>query len=292
MKIMADKYSKRRIASSSVTTVISLSLVLFLLGLLGLIVLSANKVSQHVKENIGFQIYLKDDAKEVDINKLQKSLDAKPYVKSTEYISKERALEIYKEDVGEDFMQFTGYNPLPASIDLRVNADYANNDSIAWIKNEILAEKIVQEFNYQESLVFMINNNLKTISFYFLIFIALLMAIAVALINNTIRLAIYSKRFLIRTMQLVGATKMFISKPFIFSGIAQGILGGLLAICLLIGFVYLGLSEIPDLLKVIDGTLFVSLFGLVILSGILISGLSTTLAVRKYLKSNIEDLYK
>jgi len=289
---MADKYSKRRVASSSVTTVISLSLVLFLLGLLGLIVLSAKKVSQHVKENIGFQIYLKEEAKEVDINKLQKSLDSKSYVKSTEYISKERALEIYKEDVGEDFMQFIGYNPLPASIDLRLNADYANSDSINWIKKEVLAENIVQEFDYKESLVILIDKNIKTISLYFLIFIALLMTIAVALINNTIRLAIYSKRFLIRTMQLVGATKMFIGKPFIFSGMLQGILGGLLAICLLIGFVYLSLSEIPDLLKVIDGTLFLSLFGLVILSGILISGLSTTLAVRKYLRSNIEDLYK
>ena len=289
---MADKYSKRRVASSSVTTVISLSLVLFLLGLLGLIVLSAKKVSQHVKENIGFQIYLKEEAKEVDINKLQKSLDTKSYVKSTEYISKERALEIYKEDVGEDFMQFIGYNPLPASIDLRLNADYANSDSINWIKKEVLAENIVQEFDYKESLVVLIDKNIKTISLYFLIFIALLMTIAVALINNTIRLAIYSKRFLIRTMQLVGATKMFIGKPFIFSGMLQGILGGLLAICLLIGFVYLSLSEIPDLLKVIDGTLFLSLFGLVILSGILISGLSTTLAVRKYLRSNIEDLYK
>lgn len=289
---MSDKYSRRRVASSSVTTVISLSLVLFLLGLLGLIVLSAKKVSEHVKENIGFEIYLKDEAKEVDINKLQKSLDTKPYVKSTEYISKERALEIYKEDVGEDFMQFTGYNPLPASIDLRLKAEYANNDSIAWIKKEIVAENIVQEFDYKESLVMLIDQNLKTISAYFLIFIALLMTIAVALINNTIRLAIYSKRFLIRTMQLVGATRIFISKPFIFSGIAQGVMGGILAICLLIGFVYLSLNEIPDLLKVIDGRLFLSLFGLVILCGILISGLSTALAVRKYLRSNIEDLYK
>src|SRR3972149_8894842 len=172
---MADKYSKRRVASSSVTTVISLSLVLFLLGLLGLIVLSAKKVSQHVKENIGFQIYLKEEAKEVDINKLQKSLDTKSYVKSTEYISKERALEIYKEDVGEDFMQFIGYNPLPASIDLRLNADYANSDSINWIKKEVLAENIVQEFDYKESLVVLIDKNIKTISLYFLIFIALLM---------------------------------------------------------------------------------------------------------------------
>src|SRR5688572_9725024 len=171
---MADKYSKRRVASSSVTTVISLSLVLFLLGLLGLLVLSAKKVSEHVKENIGFQVYLKDEAKEVDINKLQKSLDAKPYVKSTEYISKEKALEIYKEEVGEDFMQFTGYNPLPASIDLRLNAAYANNDSIAWIKKEILADKTVHEFDYKESLVSKINNNIKTISLYFLIFIVLL----------------------------------------------------------------------------------------------------------------------
>jgi len=289
---MADKYSRRRVASSSVTTVISLSLVLFLLGLLGLLVLSAEKVSEHIKENIGFQIYLKDEAKEVDISRLQKSLDARPYVKSTEYISKEKALEIYKSELGEDFMPLTGYNPLPASIDLRLKADYANNDSIAWIKNEVLADKIVQEFDYRENLVFKINNNVKTISFYFGIFIALLMVIAVALINNTIRLAIYSKRFLIRTMQLVGATRLFISRPFILSGILQGIFGGLLAIVLLIGFVYLSLREIPDLLNVIDGTLFLSLFGLVILTGMIISGLSTSLAVRKYLKSNTEDLYK
>jgi cell division transport system permease protein len=288
---LADKYSKRRVASSSITTIISLSLVLFLLGLLGLIVLSAQKVADHVKENIGFQVYLNDDAKEVDINRLQKTMDARPYRLKTEYISKDKAYELYKKDVGDDFLRTLDFNPLPACIDMRMRAGYANNDSIAWIKKELLENPIVKEFNYQESLVDLVNTRIGAVTLYFIIFIAILMVIAIALINNTIRLAIYSKRFLIRTMLLVGATQGFIRKPFIWQGILQGIYGAIAGCGLLIGAIYFLLKLIPDLLQVVDSQLFLSLFVLVVLMGIVISWASTSLAVRKYLRLKTDDLY-
>lgn len=264
---------------------------LFMLGLLGLLILSAKNVSDHVKENIGFQIYLKDDAKEADINRMQKLLDAKVYIKSSEYISKEKAYQIYKDEVGDDYATVLDYNPLPASIDLRLNAAYANNDSIVWIKQEINEFPVVKEFDYRETLVDLINQRVGSISIYFLLFIGLLMIIAIALINNTIRLSIYSKRFLIRTMQLVGATQGFIRKPFIINGILQGVYASVIAIGMLMSVVYFVLTEVPDFLKVIDRQLLLSLFGLVILSGIIISGLSITLAVRKYLRIELDDLY-
>jgi cell division transport system permease protein len=288
---MADKYSKRRIASSSITTVISLSLVLFLLGLLGLIVLSARKVADHVKESIGFQVYIKDEAKEVDISRLQKTMDARPYTLQTEFISKDKALELYKEDVGDDFMPLLDFNPLPACIDLRMKAGYANSDSIAWIKKEVLENPIVKEFSYRESLVDLVNTRIGAVTFYFTIFIVLLMIIAIALINNTIRLAIYSKRFLIRTMLLVGATQGFIRRPFIWQGILQGIYGAILGCGLLMGAIYFLLKLIPDFLMVVDNQLFLSLFVLVVLMGIVISWASTSLAVRKYLRLKTDDLY-
>jgi len=288
---MADKYTKRRVASSSITTVISLSLVLFALGMLGFFVLGAKKVCDHVKENIGFQVYLKEDAKEADITRLQKTLDAKAFTLSTEYITKEKALEIYKEAWGDNPTTLLDFNPLPASIDLRMHAQFANTDSIAWIKKEVLESPVVQEFSYQASLVDLVNTRVGVVSFWFFFFIILLMVIAIALINNTIRLAIYSKRFLIRTMLLVGATQGFIRRPFILTGLIQGVYGSIVACGLLIGFIYLLLKWIPDLLKVVDQQLFLSLFGLVVLMGIVISWVSTSLAVRKYLRLKTDDLY-
>lgn len=262
-----------------------------MLGLLGFLVLGANKLCDHVKENIGFEVYLDKDAKEVDISRLQKSMDARPYAKSTEYISRERAMEIYKQEVGDDFMQLLDVNPLPASIDLRMHAAYANKDSINWIKKEIQDNPIVKEFNYRESLVDFVNTNVGAVSFWVILFIVLLTVIAIALINNTIRLAIYSKRFLIRTMLLVGATQGFIRRPFVMTGILQGIYGAMAACALLIGFIYFLLKEVPDLLQVVDEQLFLSLFGLVVLMGIVISWVSTSLAVRKYLRLKTDSLY-
>jgi cell division transport system permease protein len=288
---MADSYNKRRTQTSSLTTVISLSLVLFMLGFLGLIVLCATRVSSYVKENIGFQIYLKDDAKDVDVRKFQKSLETTHYVKSTEYISKEKALEDYRKSVGEDFMPLLQENVLPASIDMHLKAPYANRDSIEWIRKEIIQEPVVKEFKYVETLVSKINDNIKTISLYLLGIIAVLTIISIALINNTIRLAIYSKRFLIRTMQLVGATHAFISRPFLWKGILHGVYGSVVAIGLLVGATYVLKQHIPDLLQVLDEMLFLGLFGIMLVAGIIISLASTFFAVQKYLRIKTDDLY-
>lgn len=286
-----EKYARRKAQSSYFSTVISISLVLFMLGTLGLIVLHAQKLSDYVKENIGFSVILKENVKEVDIVQLQKTLDATNYVKSTEYINKEKAAESLKNDLGEDFISFLGYNPLLASIEVRLKADFANNDSIAWIERDLLSNTKVKEVIYQKSLISMVNENIKKISLVMLGFSGLLLLISIALINNTIRLSIYSKRFLIKSMQLVGATKGFIRRPFVIKGIIQGIYAGIISVALLVGLLYLAQREIPELLFLQDEQLIAILFGFVILLGILISWFSTFLAVRKYLRLKTDDLY-
>ena len=286
-----DNYSSRRLKSSYFSTIVSISLVLFMLGLVGLIMLNTKKLSDYVKENIGFSIILKENVKEVDIVQLQKSLDATGYVKSTEYITKEEAAKSLQTDLGEDFIGFLGYNPLLASIDVRLDADYANNDSIAWIEKDLLQSSKIKEVFYQKSLIDLVNENVRKISLVILVFSALLLVIAIALINNTIRLSIYSKRFLIKTMQLVGATERFIRKPFVITGIIQGVYGAFVAIGLLVGILYMAQKKFPELFELQDMQLSISLFGIVIILGIFIAWISTALAVRKYLRLKTEDLY-
>ncbi len=286
-----DKYNKRRLRSSYLTTMVSITLVLLMLGVLGLIILHAQKLSDHVKENIAVRIMMKEDAREAEIIQLQKVLDASAYVKSTEYITQEMAAKEMKEGLGEDFVSFLGYNPLPPSIDLHLKADYANIKSIESIEKELLANPGVKEIFYQKPLVQAINKNLRRISLVLLGFSGLLLIIAVALINNTIRLSVYSKRFLIRSMQLVGATRGFIRRPFIYKGIFQGIYSAFLAILILVGIIYVSVKELPELLELQDINLFIILFSSIILCGILISWLSTFFAIHKYLRMRTDDLY-
>ncbi|MDP1744730.1 MAG: permease-like cell division protein FtsX [Bacteroidota bacterium] len=288
---MFDKYSKRKLVGSSITTVVSLSLVLFMLGLLGIIILNTNKLSDNLKENIGIQIILNETAKEADIQHLTKMLDISDYVKSTEFITKEDAAKRLQEDLGEDFIDFLGYNPLLPSINVHVKAAYANTDSLAMIEKELIGSKLVKEVVYQKSLVTMINENVKKISLVILIFSGLLMVIALALINNTIRLSIYSKRFIIKTMQLVGATQSFVRRPFVLKGIKHGIYGATIAILMLIGVLYFAQKQLPELAELQDEKMLLTLFGLVIILGIIISWISTSLAVRKYLRLKADDLY-
>ena len=264
---------------------------LFLLGLLGIFLISAKKISNHLKENIGFHVYLKDNAKEDEIERLHNFLNASNYVKSSMYLSKDSAAAIYKKDLGEDFVQFIGYNPLPASIEVQLKADFANPDSIAWIKNQITEFSSVKEFDYQESLVNMVNKNVNRIALVLLIFIVLLMLIALALINNTIRLAIYSKRFVIKTMQLVGATGGFIRKPFLMNGVKHGIIAGIIANLILAAIIYAAVKKIPDIEQVTDSRMMIYLFGIVLALGVFISGISTFFAVRKYLRLSSEELH-
>lgn len=262
-----------------------------MLGLLGIIILNTRKLSDNVKENIGFQVILNDNVKDVDVARMQKTLDASEYVKSTEFITKEEAAKRLQEDLGEDFIGFLGYNPLLSSINVHLKAEYANADSLAWIEKDMLDSKLVKEVIYQKSLINTVNKNVRTIGLGVLVISSLLMIIALALINNTIRLSIYSKRFIIKTMQLVGATQGFIRRPFVLTGIRHGIYGALIAIMMLVGFLYFLQKQLPELADLQDETMLASLFGIVILLGIIISWISTSLAVRKYLRLRSDDLY-
>jgi len=286
------KVSKKKLQSSYLTTIISISMVLFMLGLLGILVLNSKKLSDHVRENIGFSIIMNKGVKEARIMELKKNLDATEFVKYTEYITPEEAAEELQEDLGEDFIDFLGYNPLLPSIDLRLNADYANIDSLKVIEAELLQNKDIKEVYYQESLVEMINANVKRIGLFILVFSSLLLIMATALISNTIRLSVYSKRFLIRTMQLVGATKRFIRTPFILTGILHGLIAALIASLALLSILYFLMQEVPELVNLQDFNLFAMLFGFVILAGIFITWFSNLSAVNKYLKAKPEDLYQ
>lgn len=286
-----EKYSRRRYRSSYVTTVVSITLVLFMLGMLGLIILNARQLSDRVKENIGFSIIMKEGVREAGIIQLQKTLDASDFVKSTEYITREKAAERMQEDLGEDFISFLGYNPLLPSIELRLSAEYTNIDSLMVIEEKLLANENVKEVWYQKSLVHLINRNIRIISLVLLAFSLLLLLIAIALINNTIRLSVYSRRFLIRSMQLVGATQSFIRRPFIIQGIMQGVYAALIAILMLMGILYLIQNQLPEFISIKDLQMILSLFGIVLILGLIISGVSNWFAVRKYLRMRTDDLY-
>ena len=291
MKTSKNKTLNRRILSSSTSVVISLSLVLFVVGLLGLVLINAQKLSDYVKENIGFTIMLKDGVNEIETLKFQKILDASDFAKSTSFTTKEQATADLKTDLGEDFVEFLGYSPLLASIDVKLNAEYGNTDSLQIITNELSENANVFEVYYQKDLIDKLNSNVNRLSFFLLIFCVLLFFIAFALINNTIRLSVYSKRFIIRTMRLVGATNSFIQKPFLSKGIYQGIYSSLFAIFMLIGAIQLVQGDTANMLNIDDLKIIGIVFLLILASGLVISIFSTFFAVRKFIKLNENELY-
>jgi cell division transport system permease protein len=284
---------QRRINGAYFTSVISTSLVLFTLGFLGLILLYANSLSKFIKENIGFEIVMAPAVKEADIIKLQKHLDTKDFVKSTEYITQEEASKRLKEILGDDFVSFMSddENPLLPSIDLRFNAEWANSDSLAMIEKYVMQDENVKEVYYQKSLVSMINKNLRKISLVMFGFSLLLLIIAIALINNTIRLSVYSKRFIIRSMQLVGATENFIRKPFVVKGVLQGAISAALAILLLLGIIETLRENIPELKLLSSSYTLIYLFSAILIGGVILGALSTSMAVGKYLRMDSDKLY-
>ena len=262
-----------------------------MLGMLGLLVLNAKRLSDFVKENIGFSVILKENIKEVDVILLQKSLDASEYVKSTKYITKEEAAEDLQKDLGEDFIEFLGFNPLLASIEVKLYADYANPDSIKIVEKDFQQYEQIKEVFYQKSLVSLVNENIQKISLIILVFSGLLFLVAITLINSTIRLSVYSKRFIINTMQLVGANRGFIRRPFLYKSAGNGIIAALLAIGFLVGVLYLAQQEFKGIISFQDIEIIGSLFLGVLLIGIIINWISTFLAVSKYLKMKVDKLY-
>jgi cell division transport system permease protein len=287
-----EKYSLRKIRSSFFSTIVSLSLVLFVLGLLGLVLLNAKKLSDYVKENIGLSIILNDSIKDADMMLLRKQLDVAPYVKNANFVTKEQAAQSLQNDLGEDFVKFLGYNPLLSSYEIKLKAEYANNDSLAAIEKKLLLNVYIKEVYYQKSLVNVINENVKKIGFVLLAFCILLSVIAIALINNTIRLYIYSKRFIIKTMQLVGATHAFISKPFIIRSVWNGFYSALITIALLMGLIYTAQNSFPELIELQDINLFIELFLLVLIAGIGITFISTYFAVKRFLKIQTDEIFQ
>lgn len=290
---MAEKYKIRSVTffHSRLTSVISIALVLFLLGLICLMGLLGNKLSVYVKENITFSIVLKDNQREADIKKMQKKLDALPFIKSTEYISKEQAVKELEEELGENPETFLGFNPLKASIEVRLRSDYANPDSLPKIEHYIKQYTSVSDLLYRKDMMEMVHNNMQRIGLILLVLAAMLMAISFVLIGNTIRLLIYSKRFLIHTMKLVGATPGFIRRPFVYYNMVSGVIASLLAIGMLSGFLYYLQSELTGFIQILDMKTLLVVFVLVLILGILLSAVATIIAVNKYLRMNIDRLY-
>lgn len=292
MKKPEDKFTKRRLRASYVTSVVSITLVLFLLGFFGLIVLHAKKISTHVKENIQLNVYFNKDVNPAEILRMKKMLEVSEGVKSTTYISKEEGAKLHQEIYGEDFISFLdGENPIPASIEVHLNEEFANVDSLRNLANQLKENLIVEDVVFHEDYVKSINDNIAKISLFFLIFSGLLLLIAIILINNTIRLSVYANRFLIRTMKLIGATQGFIRRPFIFRGIVQGFIGAILSIGLLMLILVKLHPYAKDIINVNNLNLYMILFGAIILVGIVISWISTYFAVRKFLKMKIDNLY-
>ena len=275
-----------------ITSCISTTMVLMLLGMVVFFVLSAGNLSVYVRENISFSVLLSDNMKETEILKFQKTLDAQPYVKSTTYISKEQALREETEAMGTDPQEFIGYNPFTASIEINLNSAYANADSLAWVEQEIMKKGKVIEIVYPEALIDTVNRNVQKISIVLLGLAALLMIISFSLINNTIRLTIYAKRFLIHTMKLVGADWWFIRRPFLMRNLWVGIVSGLLANGLLLTGGYWLVKYEPQLIQIINTDMMLMVMAAVMGFGIVITVLCAYISINRYLRMKTDTLYR
>jgi cell division transport system permease protein len=280
--------------TSQISTIIGISLVLFMLGMVGWIVLSANTLTKNAKENIRIDIFFKEKTKENEIRQIEKTLLTEKYIKSADYISKDEALQETKKIWGDDIEEgLFGYNPIWASLEIYIKSDWANLDSVQNIEAMLMAEyaDAIQEISYNKNMFKHINENAKMLLYMVLVFSALLLLVAIALINNTIRLTIYAKRLLIKSMQLVGATERFIRKPFMLRALINGIIAGLLSMMLITGVMYYAINWWPDLKQITELKQIIILFAGVILLGIIISWTSTYFALRKYLRIKSDYLF-
>jgi cell division transport system permease protein len=281
----------RSLFSSYISTTLSISMILFLFGLLGLLLINARRLSDYVMENIGVTLILRDTAREADILKLQKKLEATNSIKSARYVDKTTAATELKTELGEDFIDFLGYNPLLSSIDVKVYAAYTNPDSLTMLEKKFLAYPEVQEVYYQRNLVKQLHANVNKISFILLALSLLMFLIFTALINNTIRLSIYSRRFIINTMQLVGATRSFIRKPFISKGVMYGIYGAIIACFMFLLIFVFYQNELKAFLDFQNPESLALLAGGIFVVGIIISGTTTYFAVNKFLRMKFDQLF-
>ncbi|OAV75866.1 Cell division protein FtsX [Bacteroidales bacterium Barb7] len=277
--------------NSRFTSVISISLMLFLLGLILLAGLTGNRLAVYVKENISFSVLLKDNQRESDIRQMQKRLDALPFIKSAEYISKKQALKELEEALGENPEAFLGYNPLQASIEVKLYSDYANPDSLQLVEKQIKSYASVTDLLYRKDMMEMVHSNIMRLGIILSALAAVLMVISFVLISNTIRLLIYSKRFLIHTMKLVGATYGFIRRPFVRYNMWSGIIAAGLAILLLAGTLYYLQSELDGFRQVLDVYTLAAVFAVVLVAGIVLPVVATVFAVNRYLRMGTDEMF-
>jgi len=286
-----DKFQKRRLISSYFSVVLSVFLVLFLLGMLGLFIINSKKLADDFRENIAMTVFFKNEANDTIIKSFDAELKKAPFAKTFEYVSKNAAAKQHTDIIGEDFVTFLGENPLQNSYDIHLKADYVYKDSIAKVESQLRRNPMISDIVYDKQLVNLVNDNIKKVSMWILIISGFLTVIAVLLINSSLRLSIHSNRFIIKTMQMVGATKAFIRKPFVLRSIRLGMIGAGLAILALIGVLVYLESNFPELGLLDDQFLIalvlISVFGI----GVLITWLSTYFATQRFLNLRTDDLY-
>jgi len=291
MKQFDEKFNIKRYRTANGTTIVSITLVLFMLGLVLLLVINTGRLTSFFRENIGISVSIKSEANAEEVLALKSFLEKQPYVKSTIYISKQQAAEQLKGELGEDFVDFIGYNPLPPTLEVFLFEDYTYGENLTMVEDLLHQQPIIESIEYQHTLIKLIERNIARISRVIIIFSLLLLLISVLLIHNTIRLAIYSKRMLIKSMLLVGATQSFIRRPFIVNGILQGLISSIISIVMLLALLIITNHKLPDL-NIFKNWLIIGLVGLLIVAfGILITWLSNFIAIKKYLKLSSEDLY-
>lgn len=289
--VAEKKISSRRFKPNYLFSIVSTALVLFMLGVLALIFSSGRKLANQFKENLEFTVIMKDNVNEKAIIALQQQLEKEPWVKSADYVSKEEAAKIFSKDNGEDFKDLLDYNPLFASINLKLYSDFTSQDSINKIEQTVLAHPEVSEFYYEHKLVEVMNDNLRKIGWFIIGISIILLVVAITILDSTIRLSMYAHRLLIRSMQLVGATRSFITKPFLTRSIANGFIASIIAVVLLFVLMKFAMSQISELQALQDYRLIGLIFGGIFIVGLLFSSLSTVIAVRKYLRMKIDELY-
>ncbi len=290
-KNIYDKYQKRRVLNSYFSVIISITVVLFFLGILGIFLINSKNIASHFKEQIAMTIYLKDSAKDIEITQLKKRIQLNPATKKVNYTSKEEAAEQYSRDIGEDFIEFLGYNPLLNSVDIYFKASFVNTSSLIKTKRKIETTDFVDEVVYDQPLVTLLDKNIQKVSFVLFLCTVLFVVIALLLINSSIRLSIYSKRFVIKTMQLVGATKSFIRKPFIWSHLILGVISSIFSLVAL-SFLILEIDKHFPELKMFEQTNeLIFVFGGIVFLGVGITGISTFFATQRYLNLKTDAIY-
>lgn len=286
-----DKFQKRRLISSYFSVVLSIFLVLFLLGTLGLFIINSNKLANDFKEKIAMTVFFKNEANDTILKNFGTEIKKAPYAKSIVYVTKDEAAKQHTDIIGEDFLTFLGENPLQNSYDIHIKAAYVEKDSVANIEQQLRKNPMISDIVYDKQLVNLVNDNIKKVSMWILVISGFLTFIAVLLINSSLRLSIYSNRFIIKTMQMVGATKSFIRKPFVMRSVKLGMLGAALAILGLIGLLSYVNSHFPELGILDDKALILLVFAAVFGFGVLITWLSTHFATQRFLNLRTDDLY-